>query len=105
MNIDYPNREYWLAIRKTLPRPVRYIHVSGFGRIARRSLPFNVATGVTRTVRREKRPDKKARMAAKYKAFFADPKMRARIEELSLAWAVRMNPRLVRDTVLGSAKS
>jgi len=44
-------------------------------------------------------------MAAMYREFFADPKMQEKIRELKLEWCVNVNPRLVRDTVLGSSGS
>lgn len=53
----------------------------------------------------QKRQEKKARMAAMYREFFADPKMQEKIRELKLEWCINVNPRLVRDTVLGSSGS
>lgn len=45
---------------------------------------------------------KKQRMAKMYRDFFANPKMQERIRTLKLAWCVDLNPRLVRDRVLGT---
>ena len=67
MSLDYPNREVWLAKRQTLRRPGRYIHVSGYGRAARRGMIVEVAipAGVTYNVGRNRaKRIKRARAAA-----------------------------------------
>lgn len=38
MSLDFPNREDWLAYRMKIKKPLRYIHVSGYGRAARRAM-------------------------------------------------------------------
>jgi hypothetical protein len=51
-----------------------------------------------------KRREKGARMAAMYREFFSLP---ARLEQIAahkLTWCIELHPRLVRDTVLGSAR-
>ncbi len=53
------------------------------------------------TTKGEKRHEKKARIAAMYRDFFANPLWWKFIRLHKLEWCVDLNPRLVRDTVLG----
>lgn len=54
MSLDFPNREDWLAYRTNFVRPLRYIHVSGYGLKARRGMvsKFEIPAGVTYDRRR-----------------------------------------------------
>ena len=56
MSLDYPNREDWLKIRKLAARPLKYLHMSGFGLATRRKSPFfdQIPEGVTYNVGRNK---------------------------------------------------
>ena len=54
------------------------------------------------TTKGEKRREKKARMAAMYRDFFANPRWQKIIRLHKLEWCVDLNPRLVRDVVMGS---
>lgn len=65
-----------------------------------RTLPSTKRT--YRSTKGRKRQEKKARMAAMYREFFADPKNILEIDNHGLMWCIEMNPRLVRDVVLGS---
>lgn len=58
--------------------------------------------GPTHTGKGAVRVAKKAKRAAMYRDFFADPEMQAKIEQHKLTWCIPMHPRLVRDVVLGS---
>lgn len=59
MSLDYRNREDWLAVRRQPknPAPGHFIHLAGFGKKARRSLPENHPAaglaGITYIVRAE----------------------------------------------------
>lgn len=50
----------------------------------------------------KKRAAKKARMAAMYRGFFADPYWQKRVTTLKLDWCIPLHPRLVRDTAMGT---
>lgn len=50
----------------------------------------------------EKRREKKARMAAMYREFFANPQWQKIIRLHKFEWCIPLHPRLVRDTVMGS---
>ena len=52
--------------------------------------------------KREKRQQKKARMAAMYRAFWARPEVIAAAKAIHFDWCIPLHPRLVRDTLLGS---
>jgi invasion protein IalB len=56
MSLDYPNREDWLAYRTMLVRPIRYLHVSGYGLAARLAMPaaVTIPAGVTYDIGRNK---------------------------------------------------
>lgn len=47
---------------------------------------------------------KALKLAHRYREFFANSDYYLPIIDLGLEWAVDMNPRMVRDTVLGSAR-
>lgn len=97
MSLDYPDRSVWLAKRDT---PT--------GRIARIRRSIRMVSAPTykkiRLNKAEHKRLKKFRMAAMYREFFEDPKNIERIKELKLFWCIPFNPRLVRDTVLGSRR-
>lgn len=95
MSRDYPNRSDWLA-KRNAPKPVteRLVWSKGTYR-RRRPGPTHVSKGFMRA-------DKKMRMTALYRNFFADPAMQSRIAAHQLTWCIGLHPRLVRDTVLGS---
>jgi hypothetical protein len=63
MSLDYQNYEDWLAARMKITPPLRYLHVSGFGRAARRSMPQGVSAGTTYDARRNSL--KRAKRAAR----------------------------------------
>lgn len=96
MSLDYPNRADWLAKRYT-PRVVRAerpVWNKGIFR-SRRPGPVQESKSVIRK-------DKKARMWVMYREFFASAENQTAIAAHQLTWCIGMNPRLVRDTVLGS---
>lgn len=64
MSLDFPNRQDWLAYRMKLVRSPRYLHVSGYGRAARRRMIAGVPAGVTFDAGRNKA--KRAKAARKW---------------------------------------
>lgn len=90
MSRDYPDRSVWLAHKHE-----RLVWSKGTFR-RRRPGPVHVGKSF-------KRRDKKMRMAALYASFFNDPAMIERIDnDHGLMHLIEDQPRLVRDTVLGS---
>jgi len=63
MSLDYPNRQDWLAFRMPYSKPDRYLHVSGYGRKARRSMAPGVDIG--RTYDNQRNSLKRAKRAAR----------------------------------------
>lgn len=96
MSLDYPNRSDWLAKRAT-PRVVRTERVAWSKGTYRRRRP-----GPTHVSKGLLRADKKMRMEAMYRSFFADPNMIERIDDHGLMHLIEDQRRLVRDVVLGS---
>lgn len=97
MSLDYPNRAVWLAKRSN---PVAGTRV--YGRIVATGTVRRRRPGPTHVTKSTLRALKKARMAQMYKDFFADTKNLQEIAVHKLTWCIDLNPRLVRDVVLGS---